>query len=52
MPKEMIVAMVIIKKAAARVNQEINGLPKDVSNAIQQAADEVKIKMILKIFIK
>lgn len=43
MPKEIITAMVTIKKAAARVNAEMNGLPKEISEAIQQAADEVKI---------
>ena len=41
MPKEIIAAMVTIKKAAARVNLEMDGLPRDISEAIQQAADEV-----------
>jgi len=41
MPKEIITAMVTIKKAAAKVNCEINGLPTEISEAIQKAADEV-----------
>lgn len=41
MPKEIITAMVTIKKAAAKVNSELNGLPKEISEAIQKAADEV-----------
>ena len=46
MPKEIITAMVIIKKAAAKVNKEINGLPSDISEAIQKAADEVVLQTI------
>ena len=41
MPKEIISAMVTIKKAAATVNTQLNGLPIEISEAIQQAADEV-----------
>lgn len=44
MPKEIITAMVTIKRAAAKVNSEMNGLPKEISEAIQQAADEVGYK--------
>lgn len=42
MPKEIITAMVTIKKAAARVNYEMKGITKEISEAIQKAADEVK----------
>lgn len=42
MPKEIITAMVTIKKAAARVNCQLNGLPSVISEAIQAAADEVQ----------
>lgn len=42
MPKEIITAMVTIKKAAAKVNKHLNGLPIEISEAIQQAADEVR----------
>lgn len=41
MPKEIISAMVTIKKAAAKVNTHLNGLPIEISEAIQLAADEV-----------
>lgn len=41
MPKEIIMAMAIIKKAAARVNTKLNGLDPQISEAIQTAADEV-----------
>lgn len=44
MPKEIITAMVTIKKAAAKVNSELSGLPLEISEAIQKAADEVKKK--------
>lgn len=43
MPKEIIRAMATIKKAAAQVNSELNGLPRDISVAIQKAADEVNL---------
>lgn len=43
MPKEIIRAMATIKKAAARVNAELNGLPSEISIAIQAAADEVSL---------
>lgn len=45
MPKDIITAMVTIKKAAAKVNTEINGLPREISEAIQKAADEVNLKL-------
>ena len=41
MPKEIITAIVTIKKAAAKVNTKLNGLPIEISEAIQQASDEV-----------
>lgn len=41
MPNEIIRAIVTIKKAAAIVNCQINGLSKEISSAIQTAADEV-----------
>lgn len=47
MPKEIITAMVTIKKAAAKVNTQLNGLPEEISEAIQQAADEVIIRTVL-----
>lgn len=40
-PREMIRALGILKKAAAIVNQELGLLPKDKSDAIVKAADEV-----------
>lgn len=42
MPKEIIMAMAVIKKAAARVNSQLNGLDPEISKAIQLAADEVR----------
>ena len=44
MPKEIIRAIVIIKKAAAKINSELNDLPVEISEAIQKAADEVNLK--------
>lgn len=41
MPKELVRALGIIKKAAALVNQELNLLPKDKADLIVKAADEV-----------
>ena len=41
MPASLIVALVLVKKACARVNAEIGALPKDKARAIEQAADEV-----------
>jgi fumarate hydratase class II len=41
MPREMIRALGILKKAAAIVNQELGKLPSDKLKLIQQAADEV-----------
>lgn len=52
MPKEIITAMVTIKKAAAKVNTQLNGLPKEISEAIQQAADEVIIRRVLQCLLK
>src|SRR5215813_12910127 len=40
-PREMIRAFGQLKRAAAEVNAELGLLPKDVANAIVQAADEV-----------
>ena len=51
MPKEIITAMVTIKKAAAKVNTQLNGLPKEISEAIQQAADEVRILSVMLLFL-
>lgn len=48
MPKEIITAMVTIKKAAAKVNSELSGLPLEISEAIQKAADEVKKRETIK----
>jgi fumarate hydratase class II len=42
MPKEIIMAMAVIKKAAARVNSKMNGLEGEIAQAIEKAADEVK----------
>lgn len=41
MPRELIRAMGILKKAAALVNMELGTLPKDKSDLIVKAADEV-----------
>jgi fumarate hydratase, class II len=41
MPREMIRALGILKKAAAMVNQELEKLPGDKLKLIEQAADEV-----------
>ncbi|MDQ5844758.1 MAG: class II fumarate hydratase [Acidobacteriota bacterium] len=41
MPREMIRALGILKKAAAQVNNELGKLPADKRNLIEQAADEV-----------
>jgi len=40
-PREMIRAFGQLKRACAEVNAELDLLPKDVANAIVQAADEV-----------
>jgi fumarate hydratase, class II len=41
MPREMIRALGILKKAAAQVNEELGKLPEDKRKLIEQAADEV-----------
>src|SRR5258706_7281989 len=41
MPRELIVALATIKKAAAMVNQELGLLPADICQLIAQAAGEV-----------
>jgi fumarate hydratase class II len=41
MPREMIRALGILKKAAAQVNEDLGKLPADKANLISQAADEV-----------
>src|SRR2546430_553554 len=41
MPREMIRALGILKKAAALVNHELGKLPADKAKLIAQAADEV-----------
>jgi fumarate hydratase class II len=41
MPRELIRAMGILKKAAAQVNMELGSLPKDKGDLIVKAADEV-----------
>jgi fumarate hydratase class II len=41
MPKELIRALIIVKKAAARVNGKAKRLPEEKANAIDKAADEV-----------
>jgi len=41
MPREMIRALGILKKAAAQVNEDLGKLPHDKANLIVQAADEV-----------
>lgn len=43
MPREIVMAMATIKKAAAAVNARMNGLSEDISLAIQKAATEVQI---------
>ena len=41
MPIEVLHALALIKKAAARVNNRIGDLPPDVARLIEQAADEI-----------
>ncbi len=41
MPREMIRALGVLKKAAALVNQDLGKLPKDKADLISRAADEV-----------
>jgi len=41
MPKEVITALAILKKAAAMVNADLGKLPQDKKDAITKAADEV-----------
>src|SRR3990167_8812208 len=41
MPLPVVYALALIKKAAARVNQRIGGLPADLARLIEQAANEV-----------
>ena len=41
MPRELLMALALVKKACARVNAEIGALPKDKAGAIERAADEV-----------
>lgn len=41
MPKQMVKAMAIVKKACARVNKELGFLPEDAAHAIVKAADEI-----------
>lgn len=41
MPLDVVHALALIKKAAARVNSRSGDLPPDVANLIEQAADEV-----------
>ncbi|WP_068828454.1 class II fumarate hydratase [Pseudomonas sp. BMS12] len=41
MPLAVVHALALIKKAAARVNSRIGGLPPDIARLIEQAADEV-----------
>jgi fumarate hydratase class II len=41
MPRELIRALVLVKKAAASVNAELGELPVETGRAIEQAADEV-----------
>ena len=45
MPREIIKAMVVIKKAAARVNARMNGLEAEMAGAIEKASDEVRLKI-------
>jgi fumarate hydratase class II len=41
MPREMIRALGLLKKAAAAVNEDLGKLPSDIARLIEQAADEV-----------
>lgn len=41
MPREMIRALGVLKKAAALVNEELGKLPSDVARLVERAADEV-----------
>ncbi len=41
MPREMVRALGLLKKAAARVNEELGKLPPDKARLIERAADEV-----------
>jgi fumarate hydratase, class II len=41
MPREMVRALGVLKKAAALVNEELGKLPSDVARLIERAADEV-----------
>ncbi|KAF1071258.1 MAG: Fumarate hydratase class II [Pseudomonas citronellolis] len=41
MPLQVVHALALIKKAAARVNQRLGELPADISGLIEQAADEI-----------
>jgi len=41
MPRELLMALALVKKACARVNAESGALPKDKAGAIERAADEV-----------
>jgi fumarate hydratase class II len=41
MPEALLMALVLVKKACARVNAEIGALSKDKTHAIERAADEV-----------
>src|SRR5690242_19576082 len=41
MPRELVWALVLVKKAAAQVNAELGQLPAPKSDAIARAADEV-----------
>lgn len=41
MPPSIIVALATIKKAAARCNQRLDRLPRELADAIERAADEV-----------
>jgi fumarate hydratase class II len=41
MPEALVRALVLVKKACARVNAEMGALPKDTASAIERAADEV-----------
>ena len=42
MPMELIYALALVKKCAARVNQQLNLLDPKKAQAIMQAADEVR----------
>src|SRR5688500_8744603 len=41
MPRELVRALILVKKAAALVNQENGSLKPEIAKAIAQAADEV-----------